>query len=1000
MKKRFEECSFTKCVLPISIIIYISLAFFETYSLFQSPGYFFLGDQGISLNLPFYLKTILEPWNFQVGSPNGATSFPVFMIVVSISRLSLSAALGEKLSLTLFFMMSGLFFFYSAVRIYEVIIGQSANLQVIFIAMVSGGIYMFNPFSLSQMLLIEIMPYYALFPLVLFMIISILNDVLKIKDVFVLFLVLLLISSAGEYGFLDGIVLILIGFLFCVIIRKSTIKLYFSRIKTNIVFVFSVITSISIWLLLSTYSIGDPFIAASYSTGYTSARLGIYGYGYDFTLIRTISLNFTQGFFNSFNNYTEIFGLIMFLLSFSGVFVKTKILPRHLIVIKKSYFFFLTLFLTSLLFLIRQFPFVIISDFVAKHFFSNGLMWEFYRNPANYAIITVFLEVFLIFLSLIMIYFSTIDIPRKTIFNRRSFTYSLLIAPRKRIYNKLRVYVVIFVLVISSSFLLSTCFNLNGFHEQVRSTVIPKAYYNANSFLINNSDAKTIVFPPTAYTHPIFTWSDGLSFPAAWPQDAFSVPQLTGSSYYSDIFVYNTYFNQLNGIIKDDYSYFRPLNVSFITVENDQLPLGYYAGNSSLRLASTLSSQNNLSRLYTNNLISLYKMPTPKSNLEVSNPMAIFGGLSNYALLADSGLNTSEFAPIFVSELNYAGIRNVLNKSSIVLLGPNQNFTTAFLEYENAYQLSIASYVKLSTNSWQRIADYNPLIQSLMVSSGKYVFSDSYVFSNQGSIYASSKGSSVSLFSSHPGSNVIFLSGISSPFSGNVTVKLGSINKTINLYNPNNVSLKWFNLDTFNSTSGKITLVNNNGTNIINSISVIPTNHYNSLFKSFLGKLSKKLILKMNYSMIQNNGTLDPHSTNNPISANIVKVAFSEISSINQTQKKINSSQLNNIYALKYTFANSKLNILNGASNLLVTYDQTFDPAWEFEGQSPIPSYFIYNGFFINISHGLIPIQFHYSLVYAFYIANYLIITITVILATATFYSFVQSIKKCKVRRS
>ena len=517
---------------------------------------------------------------------------------------------------------------------------------------------------------------------------------------------------------------------------------------------------------------------------------------------------------------------------------------------------------------------------------------------------------------------------------------------------------------------------------------------------MNNSDAKTIVFPPSTYTHPIFTWSNGLSFPAAWPQDAFSVPQLIGSSYYSDVFVYNTYFNQLNGIIKNDYSYFKPLNVSFIAIENDQLPLGYYAGNASLRLVSTLSSQDNVSLSYANNLISLFEMPSSKSNFEVSNPMVIFGGLSNYALLADSGINTSEFAPIFMSELNYAGMRSVLNESSIVLLGPNQNFTTAFLEYENAYQLSIVSDMNLNTDSWQRISDYNPLIQSLMTSSGKYVFSDSYVFGNQESIYASIKGASVSLVSSPPGSNAIFLSGISSPFSGNVTVKLGPINKTINLYNPNNVSLKWYNLGTFNSTSGRIILISNNGTNIINSVSFIPVNYYNSLFKSFLGELSKKVILKMNYSMIQNNGTLESHSTNSPISANIVKVAFSKISSINQTKKTLNSSRLNYIYALRYTFSNGELNLLNGASNLIVTYDQTFNPAWKFEGQSPIPSYFVYNGFFINISHGVIPIRFHYSLVYTFYIANYLILTITLFLATATFYSFVKSIKKHKVRRS
>ena len=223
LRRNFEECSFTKCVFPISIIIYISLALFETYSLIKSPGYFFLGDQGISLNLPFYLKSILQPWNFQVGSPNGSTSFPVFMVVVSLSHLMFSTSLGEKLSLTLFFMMSGLFFFYSVVRIYEVITGQSAKLQIILIALVSGAIYMFNPFSLSQMVLIEIMPSYALFPLILFMIISILNDVFKIEKAFILFIVLLLISSAGEYGFVDGVILIFIGFIFCGIIGSSPI---------------------------------------------------------------------------------------------------------------------------------------------------------------------------------------------------------------------------------------------------------------------------------------------------------------------------------------------------------------------------------------------------------------------------------------------------------------------------------------------------------------------------------------------------------------------------------------------------------------------------------------------------------------------------------------------------------------------------------------------------------------------------------------------------------
>lgn len=1157
--KELNSKSIGSVPILIPLIVFIVLSGFETFSLYLNNGYFFLGDMGISLNLPAYVQYILQPWNFQTSSPNGAISFPILALTIlsGMSHVSVISAITEKLQLTLFFFLSGFLFYYSAAKIYGIVTNARPEKSIVILAVISGLIYMFNPFSLSQMVLIPIMPYYSLFPFLLFLIFSVTLTESDITKFFLLFITFLIIASSGQYGLVDASILVLVTLVFLNIPQWSKKRVGFWIAFKRLAIIIIPLFLVFIWLyILGTITVTSPFLSASYSSTYSLVRLGVTGYGYNNTILKTLSLNFTQGYFNSFSDYTLYSGFLIFLTSFAGIFVREKYLPINIRYLKKIYLFILAIFSISLLFLIRSYPFVYISLFVSRTIFRSGILWEFYRNPMNYAVITVMSESILIFISLSLLFLSIHNHSQKTpSSNKKKVNNKFRFVKDRRILAIIAFSVTV-ILASSSISVMAVSFNIQGFHNQVKSTVIPQQYYEASNFLERNSKGETIIFPPTADTHPTFTWSNGISFPGAWPTDAFGTSTVLGfNSLQSSSFVYYTYFNQLNGLIKNDTSYFNPLGVTNIVMQKSQFPQGYFKGNSSNRVESVLSKQDQISLTYNNSLISIYQTTSNVRSTYLSNPIALFGGLNDYSLLSDSGLNTSEFAPIFMSELDRSGMNAVLKNSNIVIFGPNQNTTTAFLEYETNHQLVLANGLSQSQNGWYKTSGINRMFQSLMASTGKFVVSDGFYFGDGESVYSNTNGSEFFLKLGNTRAPEIYLEGITSPFSGNVTINIGSsITKTVDLYNPYNVSLKWYFIGKLNSTNDLLKVINDNGTNILNSISQISESEFQSLFESFSNEINTKLLLHLSYDLISNtgyvwsssevssnyinvralnseyseifnnslnksssiglylgadnytndttcgvwvsltnttngipsgspifkefisarnlssalslitihlynlslapkntysivlkptshdtdvnnhyvyfktapddklapnisNGTLMMYNgttwvktninmdysvfavapTSNPIAANLINVTFENISTTGEIKNKINASYLNSIFELNYTLGNSDLRITAGSDKLIVIYDQAFNSAWQLNGKYPVPAYFMINGYFVNNTINIIPVNVVYILSSVFYFANYYILFLSLMLGASAIFVYFLKRRKSKL---
>ena len=463
----------------------------------------------------------------------------------------------------------------------------------------------------------------------------------------------------------------------------------------------------------------------------------------------------------------------------------------------------------------------------------------------------------------------------------------------------------------------------------MKSVIIPRQYDLANDFLRTNSTGKTIVFPPSAYTHPIFNWSNGSSFPAAWPSDAFSVPLLFGSGSQATIFCYYTYFDQLDNLIKNDTSYFAPFGVSNIVIHNDQLPTGYFYDSCSSQLTALMTNQRNLKLQYNNSIFNIFDTSYHSDNITLSNPVAVFGGLMTYVLMVDSGLNTSEFSPIYLSELNSAGISYTLNNSNIVILGPHQNLTDAFLDYETNKQIPLVQFSNSAKQmGWVKISDFNTLMQQLMTRYNYYVVNDGYFFGNGESLCSSAKDSSIFIPLNFLGNYTIYINALKSPFSGNVTISSGHYSQIIDLYSPHSITQTWIPLHFCNDKIEGLYLTNDNGTNLINSILPLGAVNFSVSFSSFIHFLSDKTILKLNFQMFSNVGNVQ---NSNPMSlkgynlyARALNGEFAQL--FNVSSKNATSLQMQfGVYNFTNGVGNAKILITN-VSNGSILLNSHYSP--------------------------------------------------------------------------
>lgn len=1139
------------------ILLFASLAILQTFTLYVNNGYFFLGDQGVPLNLSYYLHVAFLPWNFQTSTPNGPISYPALLSSVLFEWIFHAVQLGEKVTLTFFFFLSGFLFYYSITGIYFILTGKRYHVPAEIGGIISGIVYMFNPFAISQALLIEIIPYYSLFPLFIFLFFSILVGGPKIYKILLLCLTYLLISSSGQYGALDSILLGFVVTLFILILGKIRLVSLLSYRKALMSILIGIVP-VLIWLLLLGYlSISGRFQFPSLLDSYSYARLGPSGYGYEFSFINTISLNFTTGFFIFSNISTEVAGLIILIVAAIG---SVTILWKHRSNIVLYYLcgFLAIIYCLSVILTIRQVPFLYISDYIAKIFFNTGLFWQYYRNPNNYAVFLVFSESSLLFLSLVFL-LNTLHDEKGS---KREYSRGIHFKNLPNFFWKKLASTLIIIIVLVSVLFLSTAPTGNVFQNHMKSTLIPQQYIQANNFLDLHSTGKSLILPPSSYTHPIFTWSGGLSFPAAWPSDAFNVPLLVGTNSESDLFCYYTYFEQIDNLIYNDSQYLAPFGVSNIIIHNDQLPLGYFSGNVSVHLNQLLNNQTDVRALYNNSIINIFGTSYHSNSISLSNPVALCGGLISYLLFADSGLNTSEFSPIFLSELNKDGKVYTLDHSNIVVFGPYENISDAFLNYEDTNQIPLPNYInQVGQSGWSKISDFNPLIQQMMVKDNLYVINDGYFFGSGESIYSSSNGSKI-LIPTNPSLNCdLFIHAISSPFSGNITISNGQNDQIISLYNPHSVKQVWIPINKDNSVTKYLLITNDNGTNFLNSVLPINSLAYKSTFNSFKQLISHKTVIKLNVSLYSMNGYLLQsfpdnlhyynifaralnikyaqlfnltgnnatslemqfevynytkgtggveiciyNATNGVISAernskpiyissknltlaatnmniplkrynltsnheyaivmspvnysvNLSRhyIAFNVAHSINKTSanssngtllakcgskwintdvssyyriyspgivsnpliaNKVNVSyhilfsnenaiikggnispeELNQVFSFHYTLNGKNILIQNGSTYLIIIYDQTYNPAWEMNNEESIPSYFMLNGFFINVTVLNYSVELHYALSFYFYLGNYLILATFLSFAGATIVSYAINRNKIKMK--
>ena len=624
------------------------------------------------------------------------------------------------------------------------------------------------------------------------------------------------------------------------------------------IFVFS-------WGYLLTYStnLGSSYLYGYPTQNFLLFELGGQSYGFDFTFLRTMSANFYDGTFYFVTALSLLGGLILFVLPFIALLMprqnRIKAAQGHLF--DSFYIAFILMLLLSIIFTVRQFPLILASMLLSKYILNRGLYWAFIRNPVNYAGILIYSWSMAMAFSLAILFSYFGSFNKNCVHSRVSLEVTTKHGSTRKFEAPIiAVAFALFavVLVLSSSMLLAGLPNSSGDYGVLRTITVPAPYYKVGSFLENNSAnlTKSWWLPPTYYTHPIFSWAPNpYGRPSAWIEDVSPTPSMLpgGSELSSVSYQQFLYYQQLDGMIKNDTNVLAPYGVKYIIVHADQYSTGNFIYDSASRLNQTLTNQPGVTKSFSDSFITAYRTGYNSGLFFMANPTLIVGGPLNFILLSDAGLNSTEFSPLFLSQLNSKGMSVAMNATKIVFLGPHQTIQTFFLDTLLNFMTNPGSSGVFS-QSWFPAYGLNRIVQIGYTRHNMYVpWSGEPPIGNAEMVSQQPGNFTFDLRTNTGGNDSIWIKALTSPLSGNISVSVGGIiNKKIDLYNSNASYMKWIYLGSTSLVANKsaFTMDDINGINAINSVLSIPTSHYQGLYNNFANSLKDKTLYSINFSMI------------------------------------------------------------------------------------------------------------------------------------------------------
>ena len=845
--------------------VYVAVAIFEAGNLVFGRGYFFLGDQGFPLYFQRYIHYVFSPWNFQVGSSNGAISYPVLLPSMALNAMSLSPELTDGLIAFLLYALSGIVFYFSAKWLIIQLDPGLKSSKSLPLAMLLGGLlFMLNFYTWTNALLVEITVAYDAFPIFVASTLVMIISGLSARRFFASSISLLfLISGAPEYALTGALLVIAISVMMIFFHNLPILKCS----KRMFLLILGFLPLI-VYSGIATYgSVASEYVPSPVqSNSFNQYELGPASYGSIFNVIRVLSLNFWNGGYSFGNSVSVAGGLLILSIALLGfLFFRNPALSRQL---KQFYITATVLYLLIFLTMVRYPPFLGFSTLIAGTYFSSGLLWDFYRNPNNYAIALVYLVSLLLAISIIIIlrskFLETPDSKRQvyiTVSIRRSdfsgagtvYTFSLT----KLVFTGLIVF-----LLLSSLFMLSLLPAKESNSYNFQKIDIPEPYYAAGSYLINNSynGLKSWWLPPSYNQHPIFSWAPDNGRPSSWAEDVSPTPILFPSDQNSYSYLNYLYYQQLDGMLLNDTGMLAPLGVQYVVVHSDQYPIGNFASYpSAQRLNQTLKSQSGMKLVFNESFISIYSTKFSDNMFYAATPAVVVGGPDVSLLLSDAGVNMSEFGLFYLPELNSAGMAKSLAASRLIFLGPHQNMTTFFLDTQYSQQINPASYYGNggSASGWVVAPALNTIIQRLEVYSGFFAPWSGEPPSGGELIATNAPGATITFpLVLHSGLQDVWLKALSSPFSGKISINIGNnFSRIVNLYSNDSSYMKWIDVGSIGEqsiTTTKVKITSIGGMNAVNLILPLSGSDLTSGMSSFLRTVADKPIFTVSFKMISN----------------------------------------------------------------------------------------------------------------------------------------------------
>lgn len=839
----------------LGILLPLAVSYIALWKLFSTPGLVLYGDLGFPINLGNYLSSVFTSWNEIYSSPNNPISYIDVLHFAIPYWLGASPELAEKLWLFTSYALVGMGIYFSM----RILLPKGGSKSAYLSACVAASLsYMINKYILVCIHLPNVLLSYATLPLVLaFYVKTLKNDEHLLKNS-----LLTAVFYSLTITFTATTVLLLPLMVFYWLYRTLENRDLVGELKKNALIVFFFILLNSYWIFPKVLT---PLILAPQTSlmpahltqpmfNFEELELKMYGWGFD--LLSVLALDIGFGLFLPKTLFSTSIGLLIPIMAFSALLLRKKSLKS--LIIAHS-----VLYLVFSLFTIRSMPFVYVPSFFGKYIFSSGSWWRLVRNPSIFAPFLVY--------SLSFLYgafvFGMIDWilkPVKEIVSAfpGSFKASL---------SRIIAIVVLFVLISSMMpWIAYSSYPASGDVDgHLRPIKIPEGYYKVNSLLINRGGSFKTWWLPQPYDHQRFKWAPDNPRPREWPPLFSSRPVIfrVHDPLIDYLYLQDVLGNKSHNLGK----MLSPLSVKYVIACSDRFTQWVAKGHDESRLMmSALSAQNDLRLVNNDDLICLFENKAFDNNKSIYIPSKIalvVGGYSVYDSLSEMDtFNPINYSMVFSEQLSPQYLHRMLSFADVVFMADRERINELALQLAGDYFIYPEGGIAEPSGSWSKA--WRPNIHYEGLKLGKYLIQDGDLTYGDFTIFSSKVGSSLNLPININKTNEydIWIRTLKSPLGGKLSIYLdGHLIKSIETISPR-VHYEWIKIiegKVLHEGLHNVRIINLEGSNYINVLSVVPTNLLNNIRREVIDVLNDKEVYIVKRSLLSYERRVDQASTFN-----------------------------------------------------------------------------------------------------------------------------------------